>query len=166
MATLGDYKLLKMLGQGAFSKVFLGEHMETGKMVALKVIDKNKKDGEIDFNELAEKEIEITKEISHPNIIKLHDSSTSEYISLGQCGRHKEVNYMALEIASEGELFDLIYQTGAFSERTARFYFLQLLDALEYLQGIGVSHCDIKLNNVLLDHNFNLKLSDFGLSTK
>lgn len=166
MTTLGEYSLLKMLGKGAFSKVFLGEHMETGKLYALKVIDKTKKDSEMDFNALAEKEIEITREISHPNIIKMYDSSTSEFITITETGRQKEVNYLALEMAPEGELFDLIYQTGPFTERTARFYFLQLLDALEYLQGIGISHCDIKLNNVLLDADFNLKLSDFGLGTK
>lgn len=166
MTTIGDYRLLKILGKGAFSKVFLGEHMETGKLYALKVMDKGKKAHNIDFNELAEKEIEITREISHPNIIKIHDYSTSDYLTLNQTGKQKEVLFMALEMATEGELFDLIYQTGAFSERTARFYFMQLLDALEYLQDLGISHCDIKLNNVLLDQDFNLKLSDFGLATK
>lgn len=73
---------------------------------------------------------------------------------------------MALELASKGELFDYIFQTGSLSEEIARFYFLQLLNALEYIHNKGISHCDIKLENILLDERFNLKLADFGFSSK
>jgi len=165
MATLGDYRLLKILGKGAFSWVFLGEHIETGNRYALKVMERNKVIDGINLSDLAEKEIEITREINHPNIININDWSMTEAIVLDS-GKQKEVCYMALDIASGGELFDIVFQTGILNERMARFYFLQLLDVLEYLHGMGISHCDIKLNNVLLDQDFNLKLSDFGLSSK
>lgn len=74
--------------------------------------------------------------------------------------------FMALELAEGGELFDYIFQTGRLDEKIARYYFLQLLDAFEYIHNKGISHCDVKLQNILLDHQFNLKLADFGFSSK
>mmetsp|Transcript_28328 Transcript_28328/g.25030 ORF Transcript_28328/g.25030 Transcript_28328/m.25030 type:complete len:220 (+) Transcript_28328:185-844(+) len=104
------------------------------------------------------------KGLKHLNISELFDSSSSELL-IAPSGKTKEVLYLALELSSNGELFDLIFQTGRLSEEMARFYFLQLCDALGYIHGKGIYHSDIKLSNVLLDKNYNLKLSDFGLSS-
>mmetsp|Transcript_33552 Transcript_33552/g.38545 ORF Transcript_33552/g.38545 Transcript_33552/m.38545 type:complete len:87 (+) Transcript_33552:143-403(+) len=74
---------------------------------------------------VVQNEIKTMKSLSHPNIINLIDSSdTAEFVKAN--GVKREVFYLALELASGGELFDLIAQTGRFSEETARFYFHQL----------------------------------------
>lgn len=164
MATIGKYKLLKLLGTGSFAKVFLGEHKDTSERYAIKIIQKSKGKNQPDFSELVQKEIDISCAMDHNNIIKVFDSSISELLT-SPSGKQKEVYYMAMEYASKGELFDLILQTEMLSEEIARYYFIQLLDSLEYLHVKGVHHCDIKLNNILLDSEYNLKLADFGLSS-
>lgn len=138
--------------------------MDSTQRCAIKIIQKDKGKGEYDISELAEKEIQIAWEMDHDNILNVYEASTSEQLN-SPSGKHKEVYFMAMEYATNGELFDLVFQTGRLSEDIARYYFVQLLDSLEYVHNKGIHHCDIKLNNILLDWNYNLKLSDFGLSS-
>lgn len=101
----------------------------------------------------------------HENIINL-----VEYNWDGVCkrssGSEKEVLYVVLELAEGGDLFDYIFTVGkGFPENVARLYFKQLVSALEFMHYHNVVHRDLKLENLLLDSNFNLKIADFGLST-
>ena len=63
-----------------------------------------------------------------------------------------------------GELIDYVYKKGGLSEPICRYYFKQLLKALCYLHTKGYSHRDLKLDNILLDDKFNLKIVDFGFA--
>lgn len=74
------------------------------------------------------------------------------------------MNFIVQELASGGELFDVIVMTGSFSEEVARYYFSQLMDALNYMHTAGVCHRDLKPENVLFDSDFNLKVADFGFA--
>lgn len=105
------------------------------------------------------------KRCNHPNILKLLDYSEKSCAKKPD-GAELEVNYIALEFAEGGELFEYIAETGKFSEKEARFYFHQLIETLEYLHGIGYAHRDLKPENLLFDKNFNLKIADFGFATK
>ncbi len=116
------------------------------------------------MNDIVKNEVEIMKNLNHPNIINLIDFSDTEEHTKPN-GVSTPVFYLALELANGGELFDFIAQTGKFSEKVARYYFHQLCDAFEYLHGNGVSHRDMKPENVMLDNEFNLKLADFGFSS-
>lgn len=71
---------------------------------------------------------------------------------------------MVMEYISKGELSDLIDKRGGLNESEARFYIQQILSGIEYCHKNKVSHRDIKLENLLLDDNMNIKIVDFGLS--
>lgn len=116
------------------------------------------------LNNLFLNEVKVLKQLNHPNILKLHDYSNKSQ-ALKPDGTKIDVNYMALEYAEGGELFDYISETGKFSQKVARFYFHQLIDALDHIHKKGYSHRDIKPENILLDKNFNVKIADFGFST-
>lgn len=110
-------------------------------------------------------EAEIHSKLKHINIVELKDfSDTCE--EKRASGKSREVFYLALELAKGGELFDFIAQTGAFSEPVARYYFHQIIDSLDYMHSQGISHRDLKPENILMGENFNLKLADFGFSSR
>lgn len=71
---------------------------------------------------------------------------------------------LALEFCSRGELFDLVSRAGYFSENTARFYFSQITETVDYLHQNGVAHRDIKAENLLLDDNLDIKFIDFAFA--
>lgn len=141
----------------------MGKNKNSGDLCALKIMRKDM-GYDTGMADVVNNEVEVMKNLSHPNIVNLVDFNDS-------C-EHKKPNgvstpvfFLALELANGGELFDFIAQTGKFSEDVARFYFHQLCDAFEYLHGKGVSHRDMKPENILLDGDFNLKLADFGFSS-
>jgi serine/threonine protein kinase len=70
-----------------------------------------------------------------------------------------------MEFAEGGELFDYVAKTGPFSSGVCRIFIKMLIKTVEYLSSVGISHRDLKLENILFDRNFNIKVADFGLST-
>jgi serine/threonine protein kinase len=71
-----------------------------------------------------------------------------------------------MELASNGELFDIIAPVGGFSENIARYYFKSFLESLAYLHDNGICHRDLKPENLLLTDDWKLKIADFGFSVK
>ena len=101
--------------------------------------------------------------MDHWRILKLKDYyPKEEYIN----EIDDQSRYLVTELAASGHLYDVIWLTGWFSENIARYYFLQLIDAIQYINSKGISHLDIKLENMLLNDEYDLKLCDFGLSSK
>lgn len=81
--------------------------------------------------------------LDHPNILKLIDGNENAVL-VKPDGRKYEVIYMALELAPNRELFDFVAHGGYLPENIARYYFRQLLDALQYIHSSGIAHRDMK----------------------
>jgi len=79
-------------------------------------------------------------------------------------GKDFNVVYIAMELLSNGELFDVLFYTGKMEEPIARVYFRQILDAVGSCHAGGITHRDLKPENILFDELFNLKLADFGFA--
>lgn len=165
MATLDEYEIIKDLGAGAFSTVKLGRNKTSGKLYALKIIKDDALENSSTMSTF-KTEIDVMKEINHLNVINLVKYSYEGTLKKLNGETKDKVTYLTLELASGGELFDFIAQTGAFSEPVARYYFKQIIEAFEYLHSKGISHRDMKPDNIMLDEEFNVKIADFGFSSK
>ena len=160
---LGPYKLLRTLGTGANSKVKLAEHKDTAERSAIKILKKGDPRLDPEFLKLVMTEVQTMRYLRHPNIVNMIDFSTDAVVEK-EDGRKVPVICIALELATGGELFDYVATGGAFNEKTCRFYFRQLLDGLNYVHSQGVTHRDMKPENLLYDEKFNLKIADFGFA--
>ncbi|KAF5750749.1 hypothetical protein HS088_TW03G01088 [Tripterygium wilfordii] len=145
------YELGKLLGCGAFAKVYHARNVRTGQSVAIKAVSKNKvmKGG---LAAHIKREISIMRLLQHPHIVRLFEVLAT-----------KTKIYFVMEFAKGGEIFAKIAK-GRFSEDLSRRYFQQLIAAVGYCHSRGVFHRDLKPENLLLDENWDLKVSDFGLS--
>lgn len=72
--------------------------------------------------------------------------------------------YIVMEFVQGGLLFDLCQTMGAMGEDAGRFFLAQMLDSLDYMHGKRVVHRDLKLENILIDDQLNLKVADFGFA--
>ena len=155
----GDiYNIYEELGKGTFAYVFRGVNSNTKKSYALKIVMTGHKTVETECNALSHCG-------SHPNIIQFYMTCTiTDKTSKAYIGSN-ELPVLLFEQATNGDLFQIISKSKAgLPEIVCRTYFHQLFDALKHLHSRGIYHRDIKVENLLLDQNFNLKLADFGLA--
>jgi serine/threonine protein kinase len=73
--------------------------------------------------------------------------------------------YIVLEYISERTLVDLIKEHGYLREEVAKFFFVQMIDTLLYINSKGIAHRDIKLENMLINEEYQLKFADFGFAS-
>ena len=152
---IGDYTLGEEIGSGAFGKVVLGKHILTGEKVAIKILDKMILNQTPEDYELVKQEISILKLVKHKFIVQLYEiMQTAQHI------------FIIMEYCEGKEIMDYILTKTRLSELESLKYFQQLINTLFYLHSQNIAHRDIKIDNMLLDKNQDLKLIDFGLSTK
>ena len=155
-----SYKYLTFLSEnieissGSYGKVFLAKNNKNNEVCAVKTIDKNKIFKMHGNLEIIYNEIGIHSRLNHKNIIKLYNVYEDK----------KQIKII-MEYALNGNLFDKIKkEKKGFSEKKSFTYFIQILNAINFLHKNNIIHRDIKPENILLDKNNNLKLCDFGWS--
>ena len=144
--TIGKYTILRTLGSGGSCKVKLAENTADGnKKVAVKIMNDDMGQEE---KALLKNEVEIMCALNHQNVVNYLEWGQDDY---KKSKGSKVVDYIALELAGKGELFDFISNSGPFSEPVARYYFKQFMVGLDYVHKAGVTHRDLKPENLLLD---------------
>ncbi|KAJ1921390.1 hypothetical protein H4219_000707 [Mycoemilia scoparia] len=150
----GPYLLLQTIGEGEFAKVKLALHRESGQEVAIKLIKKESIDTDLKLSKI-KREIAALKAVNHQYIVNLYDIiETERYIGI------------VIQYASGGELFDYILGHRYLRERDACRLFAQLIAGVSYLHRKMIVHRDLKLENLLLDNNRNIKITDFGFANQ
>ncbi|XP_053225029.1 testis-specific serine/threonine-protein kinase 1-like [Podarcis raffonei] len=143
------------LGEGSYAKVKSAYSDRLKCNVAVKIIDKRK--APRDFLErFLPREIEMLARVKHPCIIKTYEIfETSD----GKV-------YIVTELGVQGDLLEFIKKRGAIPEDVARKMFYQLANAIKYCHELDIVHRDLKCENLLLDKEYNIKLTDFGFSKR
>ncbi|KAI3707531.1 hypothetical protein L6452_26146 [Arctium lappa] len=149
---LNKYQLTRLLGRGSFAKVYHGRSLIDDSSVAVKVIEKPTV-ADPSMEPRLVREVAAMRRLNHPNILKLHEVLAT-----------KTKIYLVMELAAGGELFTQLSRRGRMKEPTARRFFQQIVSTLNFCHQNGVAHRDLKPQNLLLDEQGNLKISDFGLS--
>ena len=149
---IGNYICCKKkIGRGSFSKVFKGYHNSTKKKVAIKMVELD----EIKhLKSFMEREIEVMKYISHPNILELYDviKDTNE-----------NCIYLILEYCQKGDLSNFLNKRPLKEEMVCN-YIKQLAKGLKYLIDRNIIHRDLKPQNILISDSDEIKITDFGFA--
>jgi serine/threonine-protein kinase PpkA len=146
------YTISRHLARGGMAEVFVAEHITLRRQVALKVL-RVADAGGADAVERFEQETRLIAELSHPNIVGIHDVGRSSDGAL----------YYAMPFLPGG---DLTARVSPLSSADIRKLLTQLLDALGYAHGKGIVHRDIKPANVLFDEHGTPQLADFGVAIR
>ncbi|KAF8093558.1 hypothetical protein N665_0383s0183 [Sinapis alba] len=146
-----DFHLLSIIGRGAFGEVRLCREKKTGNIYAMKKLKKSEmlSRGQVEH---VRSERNLLAEVASDCIVKLYYSfQDPEYL------------YLIMEYLSGGDVMTLLMREETLTETVARFYIAQSVLAIESIHEHNYVHRDIKPDNLLLDKNGHMKLSDFGL---
>lgn len=144
---------IKPIGVGAFGEVTLVRKIDTNHLYAMKTL---RKADVLKRNQVAhvKAERDILAEADNEWVVKLYYSF-----------QDKDNLYFVMDYIPGGDLMSLLIKFGIFDEQLARFYLAELTCAVESVHKMGFIHRDIKPDNILIDRDGHIKLTDFGLCT-
>lgn len=150
--SLEDFQLLHVIGKGSFGKVIQVKKKDTGKIYAMKVLNKKTI---IERNELEHTKAEksILQKLCHPFLVNLNYSFQTP-----------DKLYFIMDYVNGGELFYHLQKDKKFTEDRVRFYCAEIVLGLEYLHNTGVLYRDLKPENILLTGDGHICMTDFGIS--
>jgi PREDICTED: similar to CG14305-PA, isoform A len=147
------YKVTDKISEGAFGKVYNAIRVKENEKCAVKVMDLEKCSEKFRMKFLP-RELTVLMQARHANIIQIYDIF-----------RANNRIYIFMELAPNGTIADYLKAHGPLTEKKAREWFTQIVEALHFLhQDLGIAHRDIKVENVLFGKDFQCKLTDFGFA--
>lgn len=108
----------------------------------------------------------VLETLKHKNIVGIFDYGDDGKI-VKASGKVKEnVVYIVLEYIAGGLLFEVCQDLGPLGEDSSRVFFKEIVEAIEFMQSMSISHRDLKLENILIDQSLGIKIADFGFATE
>jgi serine/threonine protein kinase len=150
--TLGDFRLIRRLGEGGMGQVYLAEQQSLQRRVAIKLLRSDVAQDEV-FLKRFEGEAKAIAQLTHQNIVQVYS-----------VGNVNGLRYMALEYVEGTNLKDYLIRKGPPELNIALVIMKQIASALLKAAELGIIHRDIKPENILLTRKVEVKVADFGLS--
>ena len=150
--TIRDYESLTVIGRGAFGEVHVCRVIKTGDIVAIKKIKKELLAKKNQIIHVRNEQLFMSK-VKSPWIVDLKASFQED-----------DFLYLVMEFLPGGDFMNLLIEKDKLTEEEARFYIAELILAVDSLHKLDCIHRDIKPDNILIDKNGHIKLSDFGLA--
>ena len=138
-------------GTGSRAKVKLAKHVETGEKVAIKIINGKEVTQNADARRRFEREMAVMRMMEHPHVLRLHEVYETD----------KKL-YVVMENVSGGDLYEYMASRGRLQPDEALLFLQQIVSGLHYCHRSLVCHRDLRPENILLDSNSSVKLSNFG----
>jgi serine/threonine protein kinase len=150
--TIRDFQILKPISRGSFGRVYLARKIKTGDLYAIKVLRKT------DIIRKNQEDTVMTERnamarANHPFVVQLYFAFQS-----------KRYLYLVMEYLIGGDLATLLGHFKYFEEPVAKRYLAETVLVLEYIHSINIVHRDLKPDNLLINEDGHLKMTDFGLS--
>lgn len=153
---IAKYDLLKVIGTGSFGKVYLCRDKTTGRLYALKMLQKKKIQEAGITKDRILIERKVLSESDHPRIVKFYSSFQDDHYL-----------YFLMEYLQGGSMKKYVHSSQSKRDSRVKFYACQILEGLMYLhRSRDIIYRDLKPENILLDADGNVQLCDFGLAIK
>ena len=150
--TIRDYESLSIIGRGAFGEVHVCREIKTGNIYAIKKMKKEVLSQKNQVIHIRSEQLFMSK-VKSPWIVDLKASfQEDDYL------------YLVMEFCPGGDFMSLLIKKDILPEEEARFYTAELILAVDSIHKLDCIHRDIKPDNILIDKNGHIKLSDFGLA--
>ena len=149
---IGEYEILRALGQGGMGRVYLAKHSKLGRLVALKILAGSRL-GDRRASERFEAEMRAIGRLSHSNIVTAHDAREVDGVAV-----------LVTEFVDGFDLGELLRRTGPLKIADACEIVRRVAVALQYTSDQGFVHRDVKPSNIMLSHSGEVKLLDLGLA--
>src|SRR5438128_1839668 len=147
---LGNYRLIRLLGQGSFAEVYLGEHVHLKTQAAIKVLHTSLEEGEV---ERFLREAQTVARLNHPHIVRVFDFDVEAHTP-----------FLVMDYLPNGNVRQSYMKGTPLPLPTIVYYVKQVASALQYAHDQNLIHRDIKPENMLLDQGNQVVLSDFGIA--
>lgn len=149
---LDNFDMIKVIGRGSYAKVFLVEYKKNQKLYAMKVIKKSMVNDDEDIDWVQTEKHVFEQATNHPFLVGLHS-----------CFQTESRLFFVIEYLCGGDLMYHMQRQRRLPEDHARFYAAEISVALDFLHSRGIIYRDLKLDNVLLDIEGHIKLTDYGM---
>ncbi|XP_025084206.1 protein kinase C iota type-like isoform X2 [Pomacea canaliculata] len=149
---LQDFLLLRVIGRGSYAKVLQVEHKRTKRIYAMKVIKKDLVNDDEDIDWVQTEKHVFETATNYPFLVGLHS-----------CFQSESRLFFIIEFVNGGDLMFHMQRQRRLPEEHARFYAAEICLALNFLHERGIVYRDLKLDNVLLDAEGHIKLTDYGM---